>query len=153
MARTFRKPLLEQRRLFLFERWRKVEKRCAQIEKPGVLFACSAFPGYSQLSHLCHLLVSYREKRDVDFDTFFEKTHHFLLSIRLRPLTREEKLSQMCQETVGFETIQKNKEVPCPQANCKTKGLETFTRCVTYPNPACRARSMAWARSATCSLL
>jgi hypothetical protein len=76
--------------------WRKVEK-------PGVLFACSAFPGYSQLSHLCHLLVSYREKRDVDFDTFFETTHHFLFSTRLRPLTREEKLSQMCQETADCE--------------------------------------------------
>jgi hypothetical protein len=82
--------------------WRKVEKRYAEIEKPGVLFACSAFPGYSQLYHSCHLLISYGENRDVDFDTFFETAHHFLFSTRLLPLTIEEKLSQMCQETGRF---------------------------------------------------
>src|SRR5713226_9862096 len=105
MARTSRKPLLRATPPFSLLTWRKVEKRCAQIEKPGVLFACSAFPGYSQLSHLCHLLVSYRENRDVDFDTFFETAHHFLFSTRLRPPTREEKLSQMCQETVDYERL------------------------------------------------
>ena len=33
----------------------------------------------------------------------FETAHHFLLSTRLRPLTIEEKLSQLCQETVDSE--------------------------------------------------
>jgi hypothetical protein len=99
--------------------WRKTEKRCAQIEKPGVLFACSAFPGYSQLYHSCHLLISYGENRDVDFDTFFETAHHFLFSTRLLPLTREEKLSQMCQEK------------PILRGQCEP--IESPSRCiVTY---------------------
>ena len=48
--------------------------------------------------------ISYGENRDVDFDTFFEAAHHFLFSTRLRPLTIEEKLSQMCQQTVDSES-------------------------------------------------
>jgi len=55
MARSSRKPLLEQRQLFSLKTWRKAEKRSTEIEKLGVSPSCF------QLFRLCHLLITPEE--------------------------------------------------------------------------------------------
>src|SRR5258708_4266065 len=122
---------------FSLKTWRKAEKRSTEIEKPGTLPACLVSPGCLRLFRLCHLLISSRENRDVDFDTFFETTHHFLSFTRLWPPTIREKLSKMCCLTTGFETAQqksRNLHLPIHRAPfCLLDGKSNMTPLTEFP--------------------